>query len=91
MDDTAFLEIVGRTTSLSMWNAPERIEVNEYADSIEFIYKEVSRITLTSFPARSPEERVFKIVFSCIDGKWNKSERIYGDIIPAQGESYSFE
>jgi len=37
-----------------------------------------------------PQERVFKIVYSCVNGKWNKSDRIYGNIISAQDEGYEF-
>jgi hypothetical protein len=47
-------------------------------------------MTLAVYPARVAEQRVFKIVFSCIDGKWNKSERIYGKVVAAKLESYSF-
>lgn len=80
----------GTTTNLNMWNYPIRIEVNEYSDYIEMIYKETSMIQLTTYPPRPPEERVFKILFSCVGGKWHKSERIYGKIIPLQNESYNF-
>ena len=73
------------------WNTPQRINVREAGESIEFIYKEVSMRTLTSYPSPPPEERVFKIVYSCVNGKWNKSERIYGNIIPPQDEYYEFE
>lgn len=31
-----------------------------------------------------------KIIYSCIDGKWNKSEPIYGKIIPTQDEYFEF-
>jgi hypothetical protein len=48
-------------------------------------------MTLTIYPSPPPEERVFKIVYSCVDGKWNKSEKIYGKIIPSQKEYYEFE
>jgi hypothetical protein len=37
------------------------------------------------------DERAVKIVYSCVDGKWNKSEPIYGKIIPAQDEYFEFE
>lgn len=83
------------TTSTSlysnMWGTPERIEVNEVGESIEMIYKQTSMITLTTYPSPSPEERVFKIVYSCKNGEWNKSQPIYGKIIPAQHEYYEFE
>ena len=78
------------TSFFNTWGHPERLEVNEVGESIEMIYKETSMITLSSYPAHPPEERVFKIVYSCVNGKWNKSERIYGKIIRARNESYDF-
>ena len=79
------------TTCFNMWSYPQRLEVNELSDRIEMIFKETSMITLTIHPSPPPEERIFKIVFSCVGGKWNKSERIYGKVIPAQEEYYEFE
>ena len=87
---TLNLNNVGSTTSINLWSNPERVDVIEKSDSIEFIYKETSMISYTSFPAPPPQVRVFKIVFSCVDGKWNKSERIYGEIVPAENERYVF-
>lgn len=81
----------GTTANLNTWKYPIRIEVKEYFDYIEMIYKETSMIQLAIYPLRTPEERVFKIIFSCVGGKWHKSERIYGKIIPSQNESYIFD
>lgn len=86
----------GHTTTamLNQWGTPERIEVREVGESIEMVYIEKSLITPTTLSLglnHSPSERVFKIVYSCVDGKWNKSERIYGKIIPAQNEYYEFD
>jgi hypothetical protein len=80
----------GGTTIGNTWSLPERMEVLEYPDRIEFIYKQTSLISYTSFPTPPPEVRVFKIVFSCVDGKWHKSEPIMGKIVPAQNERYEF-
>ena len=85
------MERTSTTTSLNIWNTPQLIETKEVGESIEFLYKEISMITYTVYPSPSPEERIFKIVYSCKDGKWNKSDRIYGTIIPAQEESYEFD
>lgn len=79
------------TSIFNTWTNPERIAVNEYHDRIEMIYKQTSTICYTSFPAPPPEVRLYKIIFSCIDGKWNKSAPIYGKIIPAREEYYEFE
>lgn len=78
------------TTSL-LWSNPIRVDVFEGSDCIEMIYKQTSMCTLTMYPSPPPQERVFKIVYSCVDGKWHKSERIYGKIIPAQEEQYEFK
>jgi hypothetical protein len=73
----------------------EQLEVKEVGETIEIIYKETLSpnccytINFTSPPF--PKERIFKIVYSCVDGKWNKSEPIYGNIVPAQEEYYDFD
>lgn len=78
------------TTAGYMWSHPTRLEVRELSDSIEMIYEETSNVTYTIYPSPPPEKRYFKIVFSCVDGKWNKSERIYGKKIEHQ-EYFEFE
>ena len=60
--------------------------INE--DSIELVYIEE---LIVGRSWTSPERRVYKVVFSCKDGKWHKSEPIYGDIIPQQEERYEFQ
>lgn len=72
------------TTAGYMWSHPTRLEVRELSDSIEMIYEEASLMNLTIYPSPPPEKRYFKIVFSCVDGKWNKSERIYGKKVERQ-------
>ena len=82
------------TTSISsdyMWTAPQFIKMIDTGNSIEAIYKQQSLITNGLIFNTYNSERVFKIVYSCIDGKWNKSEPIYGEIIPASEEEYLFE
>lgn len=80
-----------QTGTTGFWGTPIFIEAKEVGKTIEFIYKQVSNMTLTIYPSPPPEERIFKIVFSCKKGKWHKSEPIYGKIIPAQEEYYEFE
>ena len=80
----------GDTTTVDLWYPPTQTRAIEREGCIEIIYKEVSRVTYTIHPSPDPEERVFKITFSCKDGKWHKSERIYGHIRSATGESYEF-
>jgi len=74
------------TATLNQWSEPIRLEVNEYPEKIEMIFEETSLVALAVYPPRPPEKRYFKIIFSCVDGKWNKSERIYGRKI--ESESY---
>ena len=69
------------TSIFNTWNPAKRIMFKKIGESIEIIYKETSK---------KEDERVFKIVYSCVNGKWNESERIYGKIIPAQDEDYEF-
>lgn len=83
----------GTVNSLEQWGFPERVDVVEYNDRIEMIYKQTSIITFCNSWGyqNPPQERIYKVVYSCVDGKWNKSEPIYGKIIPPQEESYEFE
>ena len=82
----------GTLTNINTWHPAQRVSVKECAESVEMIYKETSMGNYTGiYPILPKEERVFKIVYSCINGKWNKSDRIYGNIIPAQDEEYKFE
>ena len=77
------------TNLINNWSTNERLEVNEVGETIEMIYKQT--LSFSYWPAPPTEERVFKIVYSCIDGKWNKSEPIYGKIVPAQDEYFEFD
>lgn len=73
--------------SFDMWNTMILRQVNEVGESIEMIFAQTKA---SAFPPYH-EERAVKIIYSCVDGKWNKSEPIYGIIVPAQEESYEFE
>ena len=79
------------TSGFNMWNDPTLIKTEEVGESIELIYKQTANFCYTTYPATSPNPRVFKIIFSCKNGKWNKSEPIYGEIVPATDEYYEFE
>lgn len=78
------------TATLNFWSNPEKIDVNIHQDNIEMIYKETSNISHLSAFQNSPQQRVFKIVYSVVDGKWNVSDRIYGKIVPKSDEYYTF-
>jgi hypothetical protein len=79
------------TSTLNTWYHPEIMEVREVGESIEMIYKQTSSFSRTGGLPPYHDEKLYKIVYSCVDGKWNKSQPIFGKIIPAQGESYEFE
>lgn len=81
----------GTSSQSNMWNTPIFKEVNEVGESIEMIYIQTSSFSRTGGLPPYHDERAVKIVYSCIDGKWNKSEPIYGKIIAAQDEYYEFE
>jgi hypothetical protein len=79
------------TFSAKLFNyfgSPEMVSTKEVGETIEIIYKTKSMICC--YPLPTPY-KIYKIVYSCIDGKWNKSEPIYGKIIPAQEEYFEFD
>lgn len=79
------------TETSNFWSSPQLVSVHEVGETVEMIYKQTSTLNLAIYPSRPPEERVYKIVYSCKDGKWHKSDPIYGKIIPAQSEYFEFE
>lgn len=72
------------------YHTEKMVSFEEFEDRIEMIYTEKFDLCYTTYPLIYPERRVYKIIYSVIDGKWNKSDKIYGEIIPAQEESYEF-
>ena len=73
---------------MSIWGVPVEVAHEIYDDRIEFIYKKTKMIWVGYY---SPEVAVYKIVYSCKDGLWHKSEPIYGKIIEPQVEQYEFD
>lgn len=69
------------------WSEPKLVETIVKSESIELIYTQCTTIFIDW---QGPDHRCFKITFSCIDGKWNKSKPIYGEIIPASEQTYEF-
>ena len=87
------VKITNHTTIGNVWGNPTFVCANEVGETVEFIYKQKSFFaSYLDGPYWFDDigERVFKIVYSCIDGKWNKSEPIFGTIIPKSEESYEF-
>jgi len=76
------------TSTFKEWNEPIRVDVIDTGNSIEMIYVQTKNSIWGNLFC---EKRAFKIVYSCVNGMWNKSEPIYGKIIPAQEEYYEFE
>lgn len=73
---------------IKQYGEPQLIDTIVKDDSIELVYTETK---LWSMSFGDVEKRVFKIIYSCKEGKWNKSDKIYGEIIPASEERYEFE
>lgn len=71
-----------------IWGQPELINWYEYPDRLECVY--IENRLLSYYPEIEDQKRVYKIIYSCVDGKWNKSQPIYGEIIPATDEEYHF-
>jgi hypothetical protein len=79
------------TSTFTEWSCPQRVDVRDTGHSIEMIYLQdrINRLWGGTIP-QIPERRVFKIVYSCVNGQWHKSEPIFGEIIPAIKEQYVF-
>lgn len=73
--------------SFNTWTEPYLVETIVNGESIELIYKKHS---LMSNNFGSLPSQVFKIIYSCKDGKWHESKPIVGEIIEATKESYEF-
>lgn len=75
------------------WSNSKMVRITEYSESIEIIYKQIRLNVYASYPQvpSKQTERVFKIVYSCKDGKWHRSEPIYGTIVPETKETYVFD
>lgn len=72
-----------------VWSEPYRYKVDVYDNRIEMIY--IQHTCYSYSPSPLCERRVYKIIYSCVDGKWNVSDPIYGKILPATEEEYEFE
>ena len=81
------------SANINTWSTPELLETRECQESIEMVYKQTSNISygIHSFMNSHDTERIYKIVYSCVEGKWHKSEPIFGKIVPAQDAYYDFE
>ena len=76
---------INKIKEMQDWLKPKSFLVNviEGEESVELIFTENPMLS-------SSEKRVYKIIYSIEEGKWKRSEPIYGKIIPATEESYEF-
>jgi len=92
VSETNLLGSTGDATfsTAGMWNTMIFEEVNEVGETIEMIYTQTSQYSRTGGLPPYHDTRAVKIVYSCIDGKWNKSDPIYGKIIQQRDEYFEF-
>lgn len=81
----------GTTTSFDRWGKPYLIDTVVLEDSIELIYRQDSNLTYTVNWQIHEDVKIYKIVFSCKNGKWHVSDNIEGKYIHARGETYEFD
>lgn len=79
------------TSGMGQWDEMVFKDFIEWPDKIEMIYTQRSSYSRAGGLPPYHDERAVKIIYSCVNGKWNKSEPIYGNIIPAQDEYYEFQ
>ena len=67
--------------TMDRWGPLQFKEVHEVGESIEMIYIQKSTFSRSGGLPPYHDERAVKIIYSCIDGKWNKSDPIFGKIV----------
>lgn len=77
-------------TSWDGWGNPYIIDTILGNKSIELVYRRDAQFTHTVFPVSTPNPKIFKIIYSCKNGKWHKSEKIKGYYVSKKEESYEF-
>lgn len=72
------------------WTEPNLVEVDEGKNYLALTYTEDRVSNFYNGTSGSVESRrVYKVIYSCIGGKWHKSEKIYGKIVPSTKETYT--
>jgi hypothetical protein len=72
------------------WTEPNLVEVDEGKNYLALTYTEDRVSNFYNGTSGSVESRrVYKVIYSCIGGKWHKSEKIYGKIVPPTKETYT--
>ena len=75
------------TYGFSTRATPVLVKTLVLPDRIELVYTQASLLANNWGPL--PDD-CYKVVYSCVDGKWNESAPIYGNIIPATEQDYEF-
>jgi hypothetical protein len=75
------------------WSEPQLVDVDEGENYLALTYTQ-SKVSCfyTGYSATHSDvgsRRVYKIIYSCRGGKWHKSDKIYGKIIPPTKEAYT--
>ena len=78
------------TVNIDQYGYPKIIDTLVFSDKVEVVYRREPYMSYTSYPPITPEPQIYKIVFSCKNGKWHQSEKIMGRFIPASNEGYQF-
>lgn len=96
--DTKSLSAAATTTGSSgtctwnMYQDPQLMHTYIYEDRVEQIFMQESNMTYTVgiYQSSSPPPRIYKEVYTIVNGKLAKTATIEGSYIPARGESYEF-
>ena len=58
---------------MEQYGKPKLISVSDYGETVEVTYIETATAYISYGYNDTPPRRVFKIVYSCVDGKFHKS------------------
>lgn len=76
--------------NIDQWTEPNLVEVDEGENYLALTYTEDRISNFYNATSDSVESRrVYKVIYSCRGGKWHKSEKIYGKIVPPTKETYT--
>lgn len=83
-------EMTSITFNLNTYGEKILIDTIVNEDSIELVYKSYPILIYTYHYGSSPEPKIWKDIYKCVDGKLKVSETIEGRYIKATEESYEF-
>jgi hypothetical protein len=77
-------------TNTSYFSSNHTLEkITTYDDRVEMVFRETSNVTYTN--GISLGDKVYKIIVTSKNNKLIYSDKIYGQIVPASGEYFTFE